>query len=89
VPIVAMSQLSRPKDGNANFRPNRFSLKESGSLENDAHVIVLVYRPVNDSGQYEGNDELIIAKQRNGPVGIEKVVFVENTLTFGERYTGK
>src|SRR4029077_21016198 len=57
VPIVAISQLSRPKDGNQNSRPNKFSLKESGSLENDAHVIVLTYRPVDEAGRPIGKDE--------------------------------
>ena len=44
VPVVAISQLSRPKDGNQNFRPNKFHLKESGTVENDSHVIILTYR---------------------------------------------
>jgi replicative DNA helicase len=86
VPIVVISQLSRPKDGNANARPNKFSLKESGSLENDAHVILLIYRPVDQYGQPTGEDEIIIAKQRNGPVSNERVVFDQKTLTFRERY---
>ena len=45
VPILAISQLGRPRDRNLNERPNKFSLKESGSLENDAHTVMLVYRP--------------------------------------------
>jgi replicative DNA helicase len=85
VPIIAVSQLSRPKDGSLNARPNKFSLKESGSLENDAHVIILTYRPVDDFGNPTGEDELIIAKQRHGPVGNERVVFDSNTLIFRER----
>lgn len=86
VPVVAVSQLSRPKDGNQNMRPNQFSLKESGSLENDAHVIILTYRPVDDElGNRTGEDELIIAKQRHGPVGNEKVFFDSKTLTFYAR----
>jgi len=87
VPIMAISQLSRPRDGNQNSRPNRFSLKESGSLENDAHSIVLVYRPTSSCGQPTGEDELIIAKQRHGPVGIEKVYFNPECLRFYERDT--
>lgn len=85
IPIVAISQLSRPRDGNQNFRPNKFSLKESGSLENDSHVIILVYRPVDELGSPTGQDELIIAKQRNGPVSNERVFFDSETLTFRER----
>lgn len=89
VPIVAISQLSRPRDGNPNMRPNRFALKESGSLENDAHVIVLIYRPMDSSGQYVGEDELILAKQRSGPVGIAPIAFLDTTLTFKPRYMGR
>jgi replicative DNA helicase len=85
VPIVAISQLSRPKDGNQNARPNKFSLKETGSLENDSHVIVLTYRPVDEYGNFTGEDELIIAKQRHGPVSNERVYFDSKTLTFYER----
>jgi replicative DNA helicase len=47
VPIVAVSQLNRPKDRNQNERPNKFSMKESGSLENDANTILLVFRPMD------------------------------------------
>jgi replicative DNA helicase len=82
VPVIAVSQLSRPKDGNQNFRPNKFHLKESGSMENDSHVIILTYRPVDEFGNPTGEDELIIAKQRHGPVSNERVCFDSKTLTF-------
>jgi replicative DNA helicase len=88
VPVVAISQLSRPKDGNQNFRPNKFHLKESGSMENDSHVIVLTYRPVDEFGNPTGEDELIIAKQRHGPVSNERVFFDLKTLTFLGREVG-
>lgn len=87
VPVVAISQLSRPKDGNQNFRPNKFHLKESGSMENDSHVIILTYRPVDEFGNPTGEDELIIAKQRHGPVSNERVSFDSRSLTFFERRT--
>jgi replicative DNA helicase len=86
VPVVAISQLSRPKDGSLNARPNKFHLKESGSQENDSHVIILTYRPVDDFGNPTGDDELIIAKQRHGPVSNERVHFDSKTLTFYERH---
>jgi replicative DNA helicase len=85
VPIVAVSQLNRPKDRNQNERPNKFSMKESGSLENDANTILLIYRPSDDSGRPTGDDEIIIAKQRHGPVGNELVKFESKTMTFYER----
>ncbi len=84
IPVIALSQLSRPKDGNPNTRPNKFSLKESGSLENDSHVIVLTYRPVDSDGVPTGKDELIIAKQREGPTSNERVQFNSDFLTFDE-----
>ena len=87
VPIIAVSQLNRPKDRNQNERPNKFSMKESGSLENDANTILLIYRPMDDLGRPNGDDEIVIAKQRHGPVGIEKVVFESRTMTFFERQT--
>ena len=85
VPVVAISQLSRPRDGSLNSRPNKFHLKESGSQENDSHVIILTYRPVDELGNPTGEDELIIAKQRHGPVSNERVRFESETLTFHER----
>jgi replicative DNA helicase len=85
VAIVAISQLSRPKDGNPNSRPNKFHLKESGSMENDSHVILLTYRPVDEFGNPTCEDELIIAKQRHGPVSNERVFFDSKTLTFFAR----
>jgi replicative DNA helicase len=87
VPILAVSQLNRPKDRNQNERPNKFSMKESGSLENDANTILLIYRPMDDSGRPTGDDEIVIAKQRHGPVGNEMVRFDSRTMTFFERTT--
>jgi replicative DNA helicase len=85
VPILAVSQLNRPLQRNANERPNKFSMKESGSLENDSHTILLIYRPSDNFGQPTGDDEIIIAKQRHGPVSNEAVRFDARTMTFYER----
>lgn len=84
VPIIEISQLARPKDGNENLRPTIYSLKESGSIENDADVIVMIYRPVDDRKLKTGEDELIIGKQRGGVTSVEKVAFT-NFLRFKER----
>lgn len=86
VPIIGISQLRRPKDGNENQRPTIFDLKESGSLENDAHVVVMIYRPVDDRKMKTGQDELIIGKQRGGITSIENVCFMP-WLRFHERMT--
>ncbi len=85
IPIVAVSQLNRPKDRSLNERPNKFSMKESGSLENDANTILLIYRPMDNSGRPTGEDEIVIAKQRHGPVSNERVLFDSKTMTFHER----
>ena len=86
VPVIAISQLTRPRDGNENQRPAIFNLKESGSLENDADVVVMIYRPVDDRKMKTNEDELIVGKQRGGVTSIEKVVFM-NWLRFHERMT--
>jgi replicative DNA helicase len=85
VPILAVSQLNRPLQRNANERPNKFSMKESGSLENDSHTILLIYRPSDEFGRPTGDDEIIIAKQRHGPVSNEAVRFDSRTMTFFDR----
>jgi len=86
VPVVALSQLSRPKDGNPNTRPHRFSLKESGSLENDAHVVIIPYRPVDEMQcPIDHEAELVIVKQRHGSPGPEAVYFDASTFTFRDR----
>ena len=85
VPVLAVSQLSRPKDRNQNEHPNKFSMKESGSLENDANTILLIYRPMDEFGRPSGDDEIVIAKQRHGPVSNELVRFDSSTMTFFER----
>lgn len=84
VPVLALSQLARPREGNENHRPTKFNLKESGSLENDAHVIVLIYRPVDDRKMKTGLDELVLEKQRSGMTSIEPVKFLP-WLRFHER----
>ena len=86
VPVIAISQLSRPRDGNENNRPAIFHLKESGSLENDAHVVILIYRPVDERKMKTNEDELIIGKQRGGLTSIEPVCLTP-WLRFCERMT--
>lgn len=85
VPVIALSQLSRPNDKNHNERPTMFHLKESGNLEQDAFNILLLYRPM-DAGEFTGNDEIIIAKQRFGDAGtFIPVGFNKRTVSYGER----
>lgn len=85
VGVIALSQLTRPRDGDTNRRPTKFDLKESGSLEADAHTVILIYRPTDNFNEFTGDDELIIGKQRNGPVKAIKASYDTKALFFRER----
>jgi replicative DNA helicase len=87
VPVVGLSQLARPRDRNENGRPAMTDLKESGAIESHAHVVLLLYRPKDEEGTWTGEDEVIIAKQREGLVGYERVWLDSNNLQFRERST--
>jgi replicative DNA helicase len=84
IPVIAISQLSRPND-KIKRRPSLFDLRESGQIEQDAHLVLLLYRPLNKSGWFTGEDEVIIAKQREGPVGSIPVVFNQDQLRYVPR----
>jgi replicative DNA helicase len=83
VAVVALSQLRRPQ--NINDRPSMIDLKESGDVEAHAHTVILLYQPIDGEGSFTHADELIIGKQRNGPIGTELVRFDKNSLQFTER----
>lgn len=80
VAVVGLSQLRRPT--NEQDRPSMFELKESGDVEAHAHCILLLYRPKDESQKWIGDDEVIIAKQREGLVGTERVVLDQRKLRF-------
>ena len=84
VPVIAVSQLSRASEQRDDKRPQLSDLRESGSIEQDADVVMLlfreeVYRP-NDENR--GKAELIVAKQRNGPVGPIHLTFLRQFTRF-------
>lgn len=83
IPILAMSQLSRAVESRGGARrPVLSDLRESGAIEQDADVVIMVYRPELYGLQPEGVAELIVAKQRNGPTGTEKLAFVKQYTRF-------
>jgi len=84
VPIVVLSQLSRPAD--INEPPTMTKLKESGDIEANAHVVLLLYQPIDKrTHRPTGEDQIIIGKQRHGPLGEIPVVFDSKTMTFRQR----
>jgi replicative DNA helicase len=84
VPLIAVSQLSRAPETRSDHRPQLSDLRESGSLEQDADVVVFLYRDelYNPAEEASGIAEAIIGKQRNGPIGTVKLAFLKEFTRF-------
>ena len=86
VPVIALSQLSRAPDARADHRPMLSDLRESGSIEQDADVVMFIYRDEyynKENSTSKGITELIVAKQRNGPVDKVELVWLPQYTKFG------
>ncbi len=84
IPVIALSQLSRAVEQRADRKPQLSDLRESGAIEQDADVVVFLYRPwiYSQEDEDEGKAEVIIAKQRNGPTGIIQASFISKYARF-------
>jgi len=93
IPVIAVSQLSRKTEERTGNRPQLSDLRESGAIEQDADLILFIYRDEvynrSEDNPNRGKAEIIIGKQRNGPIGKIELAFLDKFTTFKELYRGE
>jgi replicative DNA helicase len=93
VPVMAVSQLSRRTEERQGMRPQLSDLRESGAIEQDADLILFIYRDEvynrSEDNPNRGKAEVIIGKQRNGPIGKVDLAFLDKYTTFKDLYKGE
>ena len=93
IPVIAVSQLSRKTEERTGNRPQLSDLRESGAIEQDADLILFIYRDEvynrSEENPNRGKAEIIIGKQRNGPIGKIDLAFLDKFTTFKELYRGE
>ena len=84
IPIILLSQLSRTVESRINKRPMLSDLRESGSIEQDADIVLMIYRENYYEEKFETIPitELIVTKHRNGSIGTAKLIFNQSTTDF-------
>ncbi len=83
IPVLALAQVNRASEDRHDHKPRLSDLRESGSIEADADMVLLLHRPeLYEPGQNEGSVEVIIAKQRNGPTGEIMLTFLKQFMRF-------
>jgi replicative DNA helicase len=90
VPVLCLAQLNRQAEDSKDHRPRLSHLRESGAIEQDADVVMFVHREEyyhrgEEAAQYAGQAEIIIAKQRNGPIGEVELVWEKDFTRFGDK----
>jgi replicative DNA helicase len=91
IPVIALAQLNRDLEKRSNKRPELSDLRESGSIEQDADIVMFIYREevytkANTPEELKNKAEIIVAKHRNGPTGFAMLSFDKSTTTFRNLY---